>query len=106
MTFAIDMVTNCSIVTVALFLAVNVKCPGRTWVRTHIARPAHRTVATSGDGMAVTLERDSSSRVVLINYCHRKSFHQGIFELLDSSCLGIVLIFSIQLTLLEVLAWF
>ena len=61
MTFAIDMVADCSIITVALFLAVNVKCPGRTGVRTDIARPAHRTVAAPGDGMTVTLERDSSS---------------------------------------------
>ena len=65
MTFAIDMIANCSVVTVALFLAVNVKGPGRTGVRTHIARPAHGAVAPSGDGMAVTLGRDSSSRVVL-----------------------------------------
>ena len=81
MTFAIDMVANCSIITVALFLAVNVEGPGRTGVRTHIARPAHRTVAPSGDGMTVALVRDSSSRVGL----ELEIFHQPILEYLVPS---------------------
>ena len=76
MTFAIDMVTDCSIITVALFLAVNVKGPGRTGVRTHIARPAHGTVTSSGYGVTVTLGRDPSSWVVLINYCEKEIFDQ------------------------------
>ena len=84
MTFAIDMVTDCSIITVALFPAVNMKCPGRTGVRTHIARPAHRTVAPSGDGMTVTLGGDTSSWVVLINYCDTKIFHQRVIRIVPS----------------------
>ena len=75
MTFAIDMVTNCSIIAVALFLAVNVKGPGRAGVRTHIARPTHRAVASSGDGVTVTLGKDSSSWVLLTNYFDTKIFH-------------------------------
>ena len=76
MTFAVDMVTNGSIIAVALFLAVNVESSGRARIRTHIARPAHGTVASSGYGVTVTLGRDPSSWVVLINYCEKEIFDQ------------------------------
>ena len=84
MTFAIDMVTNCSIIAVALFLAVNMESSRRTGIRTNIASPAHRTVATSGYGMTVALGGDTSSWVVLINYCDTKIFHQGVIRIVPS----------------------
>ena len=81
MTFAIDMVTDCSVITVALFLAVNMKCPGRTGVRTDIARPAHRTVAPSGYGMTIALDRDiPAGSFYIIKYFDIKIYHQQILE--------------------------